>query len=92
MADTSLILRTLGSGGPHALKLATVITRLVVKVADREVDGLEKYQVVSFGRTVNGARFPDRWWPRLTKAIETGAIERLSAQAIVDVMIEHDRP
>lgn len=92
MADTSLVLRTLGSGGPLSLKLATVITRLVVKVADREVDGLEKYQVVSFGRTVNGARFPDRWWPRLTRAIETGAIERLSVQAIVDVMIDHDRP
>lgn len=92
MADTSLVLRTLGSGGPQSLKLATVITRLVVKVADREVDGLEKYQVVSFGRTVNGARFPDRWWPRLTRAIETGAIERLSVQAIVDVMIDHDKP
>ncbi|MCW2086710.1 UNVERIFIED_ORG: ABC-type phosphate transport system auxiliary subunit [Bradyrhizobium japonicum] len=92
MADTSLVLRTLGSGGPQALKLATVITKLVVKVADREVDGLDKYQVVSFGRTVNGARFPDRWWPRLSRAIETGAIERLSVQAIVDVMIEHDRP
>ncbi|APO53474.1 ABC transporter substrate-binding protein [Bradyrhizobium diazoefficiens] len=92
MADTSLVLRTLGSGGPQALKLATVITKLVVKVADREVDGLDKYQVVSFGRTVNGARFPDRWWPRLSRAIETGAIERLSVQAIVDVMIDHDRP
>ncbi|BAR61782.1 hypothetical protein NK6_8633 [Bradyrhizobium diazoefficiens] len=72
--------------------MATVITKLVVKVADREVDGLDKYQVVSFGRTVNGARFPDRWWPRLSRAIETGAIERLSVQAIVDVMIDHDRP
>ncbi|MEY9703735.1 ABC transporter substrate-binding protein [Bradyrhizobium sp. YCK136] len=92
MADTSVVLRTLGSGGPQALKLATVITKLVVKVADREVDGLDKYQVVSFGRTVNGARFPDRWWPRLSRAIETGAIERLSVQAIVDVMIDHDRP
>lgn len=92
MADTSVVLRTLGSGGPQALKLATVITKLVVKVADREVDGLDKYQVVSFGRTVDGARFPDRWWPRLSRAIETGAIERLSVQAIVDVMIEHDRP
>lgn len=92
MADTSIVLRTLGSGGPQALKLATVITKLVVKVADREVDGLDKYQVVSFGRTVDGARFPDRWWPRLSRAIETGAIERLSVQAIVDVMIEHDRP
>ncbi|BCA04066.1 hypothetical protein [Bradyrhizobium diazoefficiens] len=92
MADTSVVLRTLGSVGPQALKLATVITKLVVKVADREVDGLDKYQVVSFGRTVNGARFPDRWWPRLSRAIETGAIERLSVQAIVDVMIDHDRP
>jgi hypothetical protein len=92
MADTGLVLRTLGAGGPQALKLSTVICKLIVKVADREVDGLDKYQVVSFGRTVNGARFPDRWWPRLDKAIETGAFERLSVQAIVDVMVDHDKP
>ncbi|BAL77050.1 hypothetical protein [Bradyrhizobium cosmicum] len=92
MADTSLVLATLGAGGPQALKLATIICRLVVKVADREVDGLDKYQVVSFGRTVNGTRFPERWWPRLDKAISTGAIERLSVQAIVDIMVDHDTP
>lgn len=92
MADTSLVLRTLGAGGPSALKLSHVICKLILKVADREVDGLEKYQVVSFGRTVDGARFPDRWWPRLDRAIETGAFDRLSVQAIVDVMIQHDRP
>lgn len=92
MADTSLVLRTIAAGGPQALKLSSVICKLIVTVAEREVDGLEKYQVVSFGRTVNGARFPERWWPRLDRAIETGAIERLSVQAIVDVMILHDTP
>lgn len=92
MADTSIIVRTIAAGGPQGLKLSNVICKLIVKVADREVDGLEKYQVVSFGKTVNGARFPDRWWPRLIRAIETGAFERMSAQAIVDVMLDHDRP
>lgn len=92
MPDTSLIVSTIAAGGHAGLKLADVITALTRKVADREVDGLDKYQVVSFGRTVNGARFPDRWWPRLAKAIETGAFDYMSAQAIVDVMIEHDRP
>ncbi|WLB43036.1 ABC transporter substrate-binding protein [Bradyrhizobium ottawaense] len=92
MADTSVVLSTLAAGGRPALKLATVICKLIVKVADREIDGLEKYQVVSFGQTVNGARFPDRWWPRLAKAIDTGAFDRMSVQAIVDVMVEYDRP
>jgi hypothetical protein len=83
---------TLGAGGEVGGKLADVIMALVRKVGDREVGGLETYQVVSFGRTVNGRRFPERWWPRLVKALETGAFERMSAEAIVDVMIDHDRP
>jgi hypothetical protein len=90
MPDTSLIVARLGAGGELGEKLADVITALVRKVGDRQVGGLETYQVVSFGRTVNGRRFPERWWPRLAKALETGAFERMSAQAIVDVMIDHD--
>jgi hypothetical protein len=92
MPDTSRIVATLGAGGEVGGKLADVIMALVRKVGDREVGGLETYQVVSFGRTVNGRRFPERWWPRLVKALETGAFERMSAEAIVDVMIDHDRP
>jgi hypothetical protein len=30
------------------------------------------------------------WWPRLVKALETGAFERMSAEAIVAVMVDHD--
>ncbi|MGK7056915.1 ABC transporter substrate-binding protein [Bradyrhizobium sp. 1050_B9_N1_2] len=90
MPDTSRIVATLGAGGELGDKLADVITALVRKVGDREVGGLETYQVVSFGRTVNGRRFPARWWPRLAKALETGAFERMSARMIVDVMIDHD--
>lgn len=92
MPDTSQIVAAIGAGGELGEKLADVITALICKVGDREIGGLDTYQVVSFGRTVTGARFPDRWWPRLEKAIETGAFERMSAQAIVDVMIDHDRP
>lgn len=94
MRDNSLIVATLGGmlGEELSGKLADVITILICKVADREVDGLDKYQVVSFGRTVNGTRFPDRWWPRLVKALETGAFDYMSTQAIVDVMINHDKP
>ncbi|WP_439363099.1 ABC transporter substrate-binding protein [Bradyrhizobium sp. DASA03005] len=92
MPDTGLIVSTIAAGGDVGLKLADVIAALICKVADREIDGLDKYQVVSFGRTVNGARFPDRWWPRLARALETGAFDRMSAEAIVDVMVEHDRP
>lgn len=90
MPDTSLILATLGADGERGRKLADVITALVGKVGDREVGGLETYQVVSYGRTVNGRRFPERWWPRLTRAIETGAFERMSVEAIVEVMVDHD--
>jgi hypothetical protein len=92
MRDNSLIVATLGGllGDDTARKLADVIAELVNKVGDREVGGLEAYQVVSYGRTVNGRRFPERWWPRLVKALETGAFERTSAEAIVAVMVDHD--
>lgn len=92
MPDTSLIVKTIGAGGELGEKLADVITALICKVGDREVGGLETYQVVSFGRTVNGTRFPERWWPRLAKALETGAFERMSTEAIVDVMVDYDKP
>lgn len=92
MPDTSRIVAAIGAGGELGDKLADVITALIVKVGDRQVGGLETYQVVSFGLTVNGTRFPERWWPRLAKALETGAFERMSAEAIVDVMVNHDKP
>ena len=92
MPDTSLIVSTIAVGH-FADQRGDDVSQLDAPMpAGREVDGLDKYQVVSFGRTVNGARFPDRWWPRLAKAIETGAFDYMSAHAIVDVMIEHDRP
>lgn len=92
MPDTSRIVATIGAGGEVGEKLSDVIAELICKIGHRQVGGLESYQVVSFGRTVTGTRFPERWWPRLERAIETGAFERMSAQAIVDVMIDHDRP
>lgn len=94
MRDNSLIVATLAGllGDDISRKLADVITALIRKVGDREVGGLESYQVVSFGRTVDGRRFPERWWPRLVKALETGAFDRMSVQAIVEVMVDHDKP
>ena len=88
MAD--VVLRTLAAGGQPGAKLADVIQRLVVKAA--ELGELESYQYLGAGgQLVTGKQFPTRWLDRLGVAIEKGAIDRLSIDRIVDIMLQGPR-
>jgi len=88
MADR--VLATLSAGGRQATKLATVIQRLVLEAA--QLGELEAYQYVSAGgELVTGRKFPPRWLDRLDKAIETGAIDCLSVDRVVEIMLQGPR-
>jgi hypothetical protein len=84
------VLRTLSTGGREANKLATVIQRLVLEAA--QLGELEEYQYLGAdGELVTGKKFPSRWFDRLDKAIETGAIDYLSTDRIVEIMLQGPR-
>jgi hypothetical protein len=85
-----IVLRTLAAGGQPGTKLADVIQRLVVKAA--ELGELESYQYLgASGQLVTGRQFPTRWLDRLDVAIEKGAIDYLSIDRIVDIMLQDPR-
>jgi hypothetical protein len=85
-----VVLRTLAAGGQLGLKLAEIIRRLVVEAA--QLGELEIYQYVgAAGQLVTGKGFPPRWLDRLDKAIETGAIECLSTERIIEIMLQGPR-
>jgi hypothetical protein len=88
MAD--VVLRALAGGGGRGSKLATVIKRLVLEAA--ELGELETYQYFGDrGQLVTGRKFPARWFERLDKAIETDAIDLLSVDRIVEIMLQGPR-
>ena len=85
-----IVLRILAAGGQPGAKLADVIQRLVVKAA--ELGELESYQYLGAGgQFVTGKQFPTRWLNRLNVAIEKGAIDHLSIDRIVDIMLQGPR-
>ena len=85
-----IVLRTLAAGGQPGTKLADVIQRLVAKAA--ELGELESYQYLgASGQLVTGKQFPTRWLDRLDVAIEKGAIDHLSIDRIVDIMLQGPR-
>jgi hypothetical protein len=88
MAD--VVLRTLAAGGRPGGKLADVIQRLVLEAV--QFGELESYQYLGVdGALVTGKQFPTRWLDRLDKAIETGALEHLSIDRIVEIMLQGPR-
>lgn len=88
---TDLVLRTIGAGGKMGLKLAVVINDLARAMFDREDPCFEQYQYFEDGVLKTGRTFPAAWWPRLDKAIESGAIEHLSRDRIVEIMLQGPR-
>jgi hypothetical protein len=81
-----VVLRALAAGGRSGAKLADVIKRLVLEAA--QLGELDSYQYLGDGgQLVTGKQFPPRWLDRLDKAIETGAIEHLSVDRIVEIML-----
>ena len=85
-----IVLRTLAAGGQPGTKLADVIQRLVAKAA--ELGELESYQYLGAGgQLVTGKQFSTRWLDRLDVAIEKGAIDHLSIDRIVDIMLQGPR-
>jgi hypothetical protein len=86
----STVLRTLAAGGRPGAKLADVIQRLVLEAA--QLGELESYQYLGAGgELVTGKQLPTRWLDRLDKAIETDAIEHLSIDRIVEIMLQGPR-
>ena len=85
-----IVLRTLAAGGQPGTKLADVIQRLIIKAA--ELGELESYQYLGAGgQLVTGKKFPAWWLDRLGVAIEKGAIDHLSIDRIVDIMLQGPR-
>ena len=85
-----VVLCTLATGGRLGSKLAEIIHRLVVEAA--QLGELESYQYIGAGgQLVTGKGFPTRWLDRLDKAIETGAIECLSIERVVEIMLQGPR-
>jgi hypothetical protein len=92
----SSILRAIGAGGQVAEKLADIICRLVVHGA--ELGELEEYEIPDPDKpkpapgeeptTKTCRTIPRQWLDRLAKAIETGAIERLSSERIVEILLQ----
>lgn len=84
------MLRAIAAGGERSDKLADVIKRLVLEAS--LLGEVDTYQYVGAGgQLVTGKHFPPRWLDRLDKAIETGAIEHLSVDRIVEIMLQGPR-
>jgi hypothetical protein len=78
------ILQTLSAGGQRADALASVVCRLVTEGA--ELGALEERQIIGADgvlvRTVK--LIPRVWLERLDRAVDVGALERMSVTDIVD--------
>jgi len=87
-----LVLRTIGAGGRPGSKVATIICDLVVKGG--ELGELEEYEIPDpenrdpKAPPIKRTRMPRQWLDRLARAIETGAIERLSTARIVEILLQ----
>jgi hypothetical protein len=84
-----VVLRAIGAGGPLGLRLADIICDLVVKGA--ELGELETYPYQDHDEWQVGKRMPREWLDRLAKAIETGAIEHVSTERIVEILLQGQR-
>lgn len=85
----SAILRAIGAGGRPGAKVATIICDLVVKGG--ELGELEEYEIPDRdpkAPPIKRKRLPRQWLDRLARAIETGAIERLSSERIVEILLQ----
>jgi hypothetical protein len=95
----SAILRAIGAGGQVAEKLADIICRLVVHGA--ELGELEEYEIPDPDQpkpapgekpaTKTCRTIPRGWLDRLTTAIERGAIDRISTERIVEILLQGQR-
>jgi hypothetical protein len=90
-----LVLRTIAAGGRPGSNVATIICDLVVKGG--ELGELEEYEFKDptdadpDAKPVKRRRMPRIWLDRLARAIETGAIERLSTTRIVEILLQGQR-
>jgi hypothetical protein len=86
----SKVLRALARDSVIGLKVADSIRDLIIKGA--ELGELESYQYLGDGgQLVTGKRIPARWLDRLDRAIETDAIDHLSVDRIVEIMLQGPR-
>jgi hypothetical protein len=88
MSVPSALDRALVAGGRRGSKVAEIIRQLVVKGGD--LGELEQYEFrdpVSC-ETKTGRRPQQQWFDRLTKAIETGAIDALSVDRVVEILLQ----
>jgi hypothetical protein len=86
---SAVVLRAIAAGGQSGSKVATIICDLVVKGG--ELGELDEYEVPDREPKVppiKRKRLPRQWLDRLAKAIETGAIERLSSERIVEILLQ----
>ena len=90
MAD---VLRALAAGGSRGSKLATIICDLVVQGA--ELGELEPYEIEDPTRRgdphaprIKRKGFRREWLERLSKAIETGALDHLSTARVVEILLQ----
>jgi hypothetical protein len=89
---TAVILRAIGASGRPGSKVATIICDLVVKGG--ELGELEEYEISDpenrdpNAPPIKRKRLPRQWLDRLARAIETGAIERLSSERIVEILLQ----
>jgi len=88
-AETYRVLSTLGAGGKPAIKLATIITELVRHAG--QLGELSYQYADENGVLVHGKRFSPRWIERLAKAIETNALDHLTVERIVEIMLQGPR-
>jgi hypothetical protein len=89
---TDVVLRAIAAGGRPGSKVATIICDLVVKGG--ELGELDEYEVPDPDNRdpkappIKRKRIPRQWLDRLSRAIETGAIERLSSERIVEILLQ----
>ncbi|MGY4288871.1 hypothetical protein ACVWXO_008091 [Bradyrhizobium sp. LM2.7] len=85
-----LVLRTLGTGGPQAMKLADIMQSLVIEAGKLGELEIAQYMRPT-GELVKVKRFPAIWLARLDKAIETNSLERLPTERIVMALLDGPR-
>jgi hypothetical protein len=87
-----IVLRTIGAGGRRGTKIATIICALVVQGA--ELGELEEYEIPDPDNPDPDAAlkkcrgFRREWLDRLRKAIETDAVDYLSSDRIVEILLQ----
>lgn len=88
MTAPSALNRALVNGGRRGSKVAAIICQLVVKGGELgELDQYEFLDPVSHETRI-GRRPPREWFDRLSKAIETDAIEALSVDRVVEILLQ----